>query len=106
DDAIDHGVADGDQAIDRAEHEAVDQLLGEIIHALPLEPIRCGFEQVLVLVLTRCLGETGTHFARTRYVRERRGEGPRGSLIDASCHFLTVGTKGGNSSKWVSGACT
>ena len=36
DDAIDHGVADGDQAIDRAKHEAVDQLLGEIIHALPL----------------------------------------------------------------------
>jgi len=39
DDAIDHGVADGDQAVDRAEHEAVDQLLGEIIHALPLETI-------------------------------------------------------------------
>jgi hypothetical protein len=35
DDAVDHGVADGDQAIDRAEHEAVDELLGEIIHALP-----------------------------------------------------------------------
>ncbi|MBX9646019.1 MAG: hypothetical protein K2X57_03065, partial [Xanthobacteraceae bacterium] len=29
-------VADGDQAVDRAEHEAVDQLLGEIIHMLPL----------------------------------------------------------------------
>ena len=40
DDAIDHGVADGDQAVDRAEHEAVDQLLGEIIHVLPLEPVR------------------------------------------------------------------
>ena len=77
DDAIDHGVADGDQAIDRAEHEAVDELLGEIIHALPLEPIRFGFEQALVLVLTRFLRETGTYFARTRYVRERRGEGPR-----------------------------
>ncbi len=36
DDAIDHGVADGDQAVDRAEHDAVDQLLGEIVHALPL----------------------------------------------------------------------
>ena len=35
DDAVDHRVADGDQAVDRAEHEAVDQLLGEIIHALP-----------------------------------------------------------------------
>src|SRR5215218_7252582 len=35
DNAIDHGVADGDQAVDRAEYEAVDQLLGEIIHALP-----------------------------------------------------------------------
>src|SRR2546421_283471 len=36
DNAIDHGVADGDQAIDRAEHNAVDELLGEIVHALPL----------------------------------------------------------------------
>jgi len=36
DDAIDHGVADGDQAVDRAEYNAVDQLLGEIIHTLPL----------------------------------------------------------------------
>ena len=35
DDAVDHGVADRDQAVDRAEHEAVDQLLGEIIHVLP-----------------------------------------------------------------------
>src|SRR4029453_7798764 len=34
-DAIDQGVADGDQAVDRAEHQAVDQLLGEIIHVLP-----------------------------------------------------------------------
>ena len=42
DNAIDHGVADGDQAIDRAEHEAVDQLLGEIIHALPLLENRRG----------------------------------------------------------------
>jgi hypothetical protein len=32
----DHGVADGDQAVDRTEHEPVDDLLGEIIHALPL----------------------------------------------------------------------
>src|SRR5689334_3951458 len=32
DDAVDHGVADRDQPIDRAEHEAVDELLGEIIH--------------------------------------------------------------------------
>src|ERR1700674_1092400 len=36
DDAVDHGVADGDQAVDRAEDDAVDQLLGEIVHALPL----------------------------------------------------------------------
>src|SRR4029077_11225434 len=35
DDAVDHGVADGDQAVDRAEHQAVDQLLGKIIHVLP-----------------------------------------------------------------------
>src|ERR1700722_6431971 len=34
DDAVDHGVADGDQSIDRAEHDAVDQLLGEIIHCV------------------------------------------------------------------------
>ena len=32
DDAVDHGVADRDQPVDRAEHEAVDELLGEIIH--------------------------------------------------------------------------
>ena len=36
DDAIDHGVADGDQAVDRAEHEAIDELLGEIVHGPPL----------------------------------------------------------------------
>src|SRR6266436_9603411 len=36
DNAIDHGVADRDQAIDRAEDNAVDELLGEIVHALPL----------------------------------------------------------------------
>src|SRR5207244_1073595 len=40
DDAVDHGVAYGDQAVDRAEHEAVDQLLGEIIHALPFGPVQ------------------------------------------------------------------
>lgn len=49
DDAIDHRVAYGDQAVDRAEHEAVDQLLGEIIHALPLEPVRLRTKQALVL---------------------------------------------------------
>src|SRR5712672_2040784 len=36
DDAVDHGVADGDQAIDRTEYNAVDELLSEIVHALPL----------------------------------------------------------------------
>src|SRR5262249_59380337 len=36
DDAIDHGVADGDQAVDRTKHETVDELLGEIIHGLQL----------------------------------------------------------------------
>ena len=65
DDAVDHGVADGDQAIDRAEHDAVDQLLGEIVHALPLSGVI-------------------------------RGDGP-GSRNDASSHFLTAGTRGGNS---------
>ena len=39
DDAIDHRVADGDQAIDRAEYNAVDQLLGEIVHVLPCPKI-------------------------------------------------------------------
>src|SRR6267378_8169835 len=57
DDPVHHGVADGDQAIDRAEHNAVDQLLGEIIHTLPL------FE----------------HFP--------------------AWHFLTVGTRCGNSAR-------
>ena len=66
DDAIDHGVADGDQAVDRAEHEAVDQLLGEIIHVLPL-------------------------------LETRNAARAPGSPIDASCRFLTAGTRGGNS---------
>src|SRR5581483_4097125 len=35
DDAVDHGVTDGDQAIDRTKDNAIDQLLGEIIHTLP-----------------------------------------------------------------------
>ena len=33
DDAVDHRVADRDQAIDRAERDAVDELLDEIFHA-------------------------------------------------------------------------
>ena len=33
DDAVDHRVADGDQAVDRAERDAVDELLDEIFHA-------------------------------------------------------------------------
>src|SRR5262245_7978556 len=33
DDAEDHGVADGDQAVDRAERDAVDELLDEDFHA-------------------------------------------------------------------------
>jgi hypothetical protein len=35
DDAVDHRVADGDQAIDRAQRDAVDELLDEILHAVP-----------------------------------------------------------------------
>jgi len=42
DDAIDHGVADGDQAIDRTEDQSVDELLGEIVHGLPLFTNRRG----------------------------------------------------------------
>ena len=33
DDAVDHRVADGDQAVDRTEGDAVDELLDEIFHA-------------------------------------------------------------------------
>ena len=33
DDAVDHRVTDGDQAVDRAERNAVDELLDEIFHA-------------------------------------------------------------------------
>ena len=35
DDAVDHRVADGDEAVDRAEREAVDKLLQQVIHAPP-----------------------------------------------------------------------
>ena len=35
DDAEHHRVADGDEAVDRAERQAVDQLLNEIFHASP-----------------------------------------------------------------------
>ena len=33
DDAVDHRVSDGDQAVDRAERHAIDELLQEISHA-------------------------------------------------------------------------
>ena len=33
DNAVDHRVADGDQAVDRTERDAVDELLDEIFHA-------------------------------------------------------------------------
>ena len=35
DDAEHHRVADGDEAVDRAQREAVDHLLEEIFHASP-----------------------------------------------------------------------
>jgi hypothetical protein len=35
DDAVDHRVADGDQAVDRTERDAVDELLDEVFHASP-----------------------------------------------------------------------
>jgi hypothetical protein len=84
DDAVDHGVADGDQAIDRAEHNAVDQLLGEIIHALPL------FEHLPARWNPVC--------RKKMLISISRGGGP-GSRNDASSHFLTVGTRGGNSAR-------
>ena len=39
DDAVDHRVADGDQAVDGAKGDAVDQLLNEIFHD-PILPAR------------------------------------------------------------------
>src|SRR6202044_1973760 len=33
DDAVDHRIADGDQAVDRTKRDAVDELLDEIVHA-------------------------------------------------------------------------
>src|SRR6185437_2370152 len=85
DDAIDHGVADGDQAVDRAEDDAVDELLGEIVHALPLLAAFSGKVDPV------CRKEN----ARSNKLR---GDGP-GSRNDASCHFLTVATRRGNSMK-------
>src|SRR5688572_8262573 len=39
DDAVDHRVADRDQPVDRAERDAVDELLDEIFHAPDLLPV-------------------------------------------------------------------
>jgi hypothetical protein len=36
DDAIDHRVADGDEAINRSQRQPVDKLLDEILHIMPL----------------------------------------------------------------------
>src|ERR1700716_2934320 len=84
DDAIDHGVADGDQAIDRAEDNAVDELLGEIVHALPLtEPFPAKWRPVLPRESARAV--------------ENDAARAPGSRNDASSHFLTVGTRCGNS---------
>src|ERR1700687_1861368 len=83
DDAVDHGVADGDQAIDRAEHNAVDELLGEIIHALPL------FGAFSGKVDPVCRKENARF-------NKFRADGP-GSRNDASSPFLTVGTRCGKS---------
>src|ERR1700730_12329461 len=48
DDAVDHRIADGDQAINRTERYAVDELLDEIFHAsaafpIPREPLTGAF---------------------------------------------------------------
>src|SRR5258706_14511423 len=82
DDAIDHGVADGDQAIDRTEYNAADQLLGEIVHVLLSSGAFSGKVQ-------SGLPQESAHLVR-------RADGP-GSRNDASFHFLTVGTRCGNS---------
>ena len=86
DDAIDHGVADGDQAVDRAEHDAVDQLLGEIVHALPLVGAFSGkMEHDLPLTENARFNNYAAMAPGSRNV--------------ASCHFLTAGTRGGNSAE-------
>jgi len=41
DDPKHHRVADGDQAVDRTERDAVDELLDEIFHASAAFPIPC-----------------------------------------------------------------
>src|SRR5260221_12983349 len=38
DDAVDHGVADGDEAVDRPERQPVDELLNEISHRPVTDP--------------------------------------------------------------------
>ena len=66
DDAVDHRVADGDQAVDRTERQPVDQLLYEILH-MPLVP--CGCDQAVVPAsierlsswLSRVAKTTGMH---------------------------------------------
>ena len=42
DDAIDHGVANGNQRINAAEGEAVDNLLKEVVHGLKKDRVRRG----------------------------------------------------------------
>src|ERR1700722_17798815 len=87
DDAIDHGVADGDQAIDRAEHDAVDELLGEIVHAPPL----CG--AIFPARLSR--------FAVKKMPASTNSATmPLGSRNEESFHFLTAGTRCGNSATY------
>ena len=58
DDAVDHRVADGDEPVDRAEREAVDELLEEVFHAIRSKPglsrrIRC---QTAFFALSRRAG--------------------------------------------------
>src|SRR5262249_43788349 len=94
DDAVDHRVADGDQAIDRTEHQSVDELLGEVVHRLPClsKSGKRGYRMYPNLLRLSCDGVApvpeSTH-------NNQHVEGS-GSRIVASSHFLTAGTGGGN----------
>ncbi|BAM90736.1 hypothetical protein S58_47570 [Bradyrhizobium oligotrophicum S58] len=64
DDAIDHRITDGDQAVDRAQDEAVDELLRKIIHGLPIVRLP---RVRLPIVVRNAAGACGTS---THLIRE------------------------------------
>ena len=61
DDAVDHRVADGDQPVDRAERDAVDELLEEIFHASDLSLGRgADSAESPIVAESACLAGAGT----------------------------------------------